>query len=93
MARAVENQMAILHVNSGDGGADGGSHGHSRIIDQRGTILAEASSGVGEVIRATVHPSESSNGHARRGADSPALRAFWAEGLRVLREQNPEFFK
>ncbi len=93
MARAVENQIAVVHANAGDGGADGGSHGHSRIIDPRGNVLAEASTAPGEVIRATIHPSESSDGHAQRGADTPSLRAFWAEGLRVLREQNPDYFK
>lgn len=92
IARAVENQISVIHCNAGDGGADKGSHGHSRIISPSGKVLAEASGRIGEVIRATIRPKESSNAHALRGAAKPSLRAFWAEGLRVLREQNPEYF-
>lgn len=92
MARAVENQISVIHCNSGDGGADGGSHGHSRIIDPRGNILAEAPSDIGASIRAVIHPKKSSTSHATRGARTPSLKAFWAEGLRVLKQQNPEFF-
>jgi len=92
IGRAVENQISIVHCNSGDGGADGGSHGHSRIIDPAGTVLAEADMKVGTAIRAVIHPGQSSSNYARRGAETPSLKAFWAEGLRVLREQNPEFF-
>ncbi|MBI4580272.1 MAG: hypothetical protein HY718_11255 [Planctomycetes bacterium] len=92
VARAVENQIAVIHCNAGDGGVDGGSHGHSRIIDQGGAVLAEADGKVGTVIRATIHPRHSGNDYAKRGAGTPSLRAFWAEGLRVLREQNPEYF-
>lgn len=93
IGRAVENQISVIHCNSGDGGADEGSHGHSRIIAPSGNVLAEASTEVGQVIRATIHPKESSSGHAERGAAKPSLHAFWQEGLRVLRRQNPEFFE
>lgn len=93
IARAVENQISILQCNAGDRGDAGGSHGHSRIIDPQGNILAEAGEGVGEAIRAVVRPRASMNHHAHRGANSPALRAFWEEGLRVLRAQNPEFYE
>jgi predicted amidohydrolase len=92
MARAVENQISVVHANAGDGGFGGGSHGHSRIIDPNGKILAEAGTEIGETIRAVIHPNKSSNRYALFGAASPALRQFWAEGLRVLKEQNPEFF-
>jgi predicted amidohydrolase len=92
IARAVENQIAVIHCNAGDGGADGGSHGHSRIIDQVGSVLAEADEKTGTVIRAVIHPDQSSNSVALRGASTPSLQPFWAQGLRVLREQNPEFF-
>lgn len=93
IARAVENQISVIHCNSGDGGADDGSHGHSRIIDPSGRVLAEASTRIGESIRAVIHPKDSSTRHAERGARTPSLKAFWAEGLRVLREQNPEYFE
>ena len=93
MARATENRISVIQCNAGDGGPDGGSHGHSRVIDSRGNILAEAGSRVGEVIRATIHPGQSSNEWARAGAETPSLRQFWEEGLRVLRSQNPEFFR
>ncbi|MHC4442299.1 MAG: nitrilase-related carbon-nitrogen hydrolase [Planctomycetota bacterium] len=92
IARAVENQISMIHCNSGDCGTECGSHGHSRIIDPTGKVLAEASDKVGEVIRATVKPKASSNGYARKGAATASLQKFWAEGLRVLKEQNPEFF-
>jgi predicted amidohydrolase len=93
IARAVENQISVIHCNSGDGGADGGSHGHSRIIGPKGKVLAEASQNIGETIRAAIDPSRSSTTHAKRGAGTPSLRAFWDEAIRVLREQNPEFFE
>ncbi len=93
MARAVENQITVIHCNTGDGGVDGGSHGHSRIIDMNGRIMAEAGSGVDEVIRAVIHPDQSRGDYAHNGANTPTLRAFWQEGLRVLREQNPEYFE
>lgn len=93
MARAVENQISVIHCNAGRGGVDGGSHGHSRIIDPSGRILAEAGEGAEEAIRAVIRPDQSRNDYARRGADRPSLRAFWREGLRVLAEQNPEFFQ
>lgn len=92
IGRAVENHISVIHCNSGDGGVDGGSHGHSRIINPRGDVLAEADEKVGTAIRAVIHPDESSDTHAQRGAGTPSLQAFWAEGLRVLRQQNPEFF-
>jgi len=93
MARAVENQIFIVHCNAGDGGDDKDSHGHSRIIDPSGKILAEAGPKVGEIARATIHPKKSRNAYARNGASTPSLQKFWAEGLRVLKEQNPEFFQ
>jgi len=92
IGRAVENQISVIHCNSGDGGADEGSHGHSRIIAPNGKVLAEATTVVGEVIRVTIHPKNSSSRHAQRGAAKSSLSAFWQEGLRVLREQNPEYF-
>ena len=92
MARAVENQISVVHCNAGDGGFDGGSHGHSRIIDKDGKILAEAGTGANEVIRAVIHPDRSSNSYASVGAETPTLRNFWQEGLRVLQKQNPEYF-
>ncbi|UCG12120.1 MAG: carbon-nitrogen hydrolase family protein [Deltaproteobacteria bacterium] len=92
IARAVENQISVIHCNAGDGDGDIGSYGRSRIIDRVGTVLAQADSKVGQTIRATVHPRDSRNGYARAGARTPSLQKFWAEGLRVLKEQNPEFF-
>ncbi|MGQ9651058.1 MAG: carbon-nitrogen hydrolase family protein [Phycisphaerae bacterium] len=92
IGRAVENQISIIHCNSGAGGADEGSHGHSRIMTATGKVLAEASTEVGQVIRATIRPKESSSRYAERGAAKPSLQAFWQEGLRVLREQNPDYF-
>jgi hypothetical protein len=71
---------------------DGGSHGHSRIIDLSGNVLAEADERIGTAIRAVIHPDRSTNQDAVRGAGTPSLQAFWAEGLRVLKEQNPEYF-
>jgi predicted amidohydrolase len=92
MARAVENQIAVVHCNTGDGGVGGGSHGHSRIIDKDGKILAEAGSGANEVIRSVVQPNRSSNDYARTGAKTSTLQKFWEEGLRLLKEQNTEYF-
>ncbi len=92
MARAVENQICVVHCNAGAGGFDGGSHGESRIIDKNGKIVAEAGNRAGEVIRAVIHPRESSNDYASAGAHTPSLHRFWGEGLRVLKEQNPEYF-
>ncbi|GMU20782.1 MAG: hypothetical protein AMXMBFR13_08780 [Phycisphaerae bacterium] len=92
IGRAVENQISIVHCNAGDGGVDGGSHGHSRIIDPSGKVLAEAGTAANEAIRAVIRPKDSRTDHARNGARTPSLKAFWAEGLRVLREQNPEFY-
>jgi predicted amidohydrolase len=92
IARAVENQMAVIQCNAGEGGPDEGSHGHSRIITHEGRVLAEADDKAGTVIRATINPEQSNNSYAQCGAGTPALRAFWAEGLRVLREQNAEYF-
>ncbi len=93
MARATENQISVIACNAGDGGELGGSHGHSRILDPRGNILAEAGTQPGVAIRAVIHPKESSQNHARRGAESPAVKTFWAEGLRLLKAHNPEYFK
>ncbi len=93
IARAAENQISIIQCNAGDGGADGGSYGHSRVIDPRGNIIAEAGSRPGEVIRAVIRPSQSSNEWALAGAQTLSLRQFWEEGLRVLRAQNREYFE
>ncbi len=92
MARAVENGISIVHCNAGDGGSDGGSHGHSRVIAPGGDILAEAGTSVNEVIRATLQLGKSSNKLATRAARSPAVATFWAEGLRLLRQHNPDYF-
>lgn len=92
MARAVENQITVIHCNAGDGGVDGGSHGNSRIIDPHGKILAEADSTPDAVIRATIKPVMSRQDHVQNGHATPTLRGFWDEGLRALREANPEYF-
>jgi omega-amidase len=92
MARAVENQITVIHCNTGDGGVDGGSHGHSRIIDPNGKIIAEADSAPDAVIRATIKPSMSRQDYAEAGRATPTLRGFWDEGLRALQQANPEYF-
>ena len=62
-------------------------HGSWRGCSRRGIR-----SNPNQTIRVVIHPRKRPNTHALRGAGTPCLQKLWTEGLRVLKEQNPEFF-
>lgn len=93
-ARAMENSVFVVHSNAPmgpvvieDGKARGtasASNGHSRIIRPDGNLIAEASMFGEEVLVAQLDLSAATRHLAERSIQSPLLRAWWEEGLKLV---------
>ena len=88
IGRAVENRCWLVACNAPAENPCEPSHGHSCIIDPRGRVIAEAQ-GDPLVISAAVDPATTDPTWAARSLRHAAYRAFWNEGLRILRAQGP----
>ncbi len=85
-ARAVENNVYVVHANAPANRDASGSHGQSRIIDPDGVILQEASMFQEEVLTATLELARAHAGNARRSLTRGPLGAWWREGLKQVRQ-------
>ncbi len=92
VCRSVESQTFTVFCNAGTGNAAGNSTGHSRIVGPWADVYAEAGTAGDTVIRYKISTSSAAYDYTRAGAGTPSLRAYWQEGLDVLRLNNPEFY-
>jgi predicted amidohydrolase len=86
-ARAVENEVFIVHANAparqDDGSAEGTSHGHSRIVAPDGSIIAEAGAFEETLVIADIDLRHASAGRSANLSAGPA--APWiADGIESL---------
>jgi predicted amidohydrolase len=85
-ARAVENNVYVVHANAPANRDASGSHGQSRIIGPDGVILHKASMFQEEVLTATLELARAHAGNARRSLTRGPLGAWWREGLKQVRQ-------
>jgi predicted amidohydrolase len=83
-ARAVENNVFIVHANAPSDGGDRGSHGESRIVGPDGNILLEASQREEEILIADLDVRLATRAFALNSLRGPH-RQWWREGLRKVR--------
>ncbi|HOE10081.1 MAG TPA: carbon-nitrogen hydrolase family protein [bacterium] len=79
-ARAVENNVFIVHANS----PAMMSHGQSRIIAPDGNIIIEASMFQDELISAILDMQKATAENAQKSFRCETLRAWWEEGIRKV---------
>ena len=84
-ARAVENNVYVVHANAPANQDATGSHGQSRIIEPDGNIIKESSIFGEEVITATLELTKSSSNNAMRSLTRGPLQDWWKEGIKNVR--------
>jgi predicted amidohydrolase len=84
-ARAVENNVYVVHANAPANPDASGSHGQSRIIAPDGNILHEASIFEEEVLTTTLDLRKATRENARKSLERGPFRDWWQEGLRRVR--------
>jgi len=81
-ARAVENNVFIVHANAPANLDTTGSHGQSRIITPDGNIMSEASMFSEDVLTATLDLREATRNNAKKSVERGPLRDWWQEGIK-----------
>lgn len=82
VARAVENQIFVVQSNTPQNTQPReGSHGQSKIVDPKGTILKEASIFSEEIVSCIINLNEATRSTALRSMEAPFLREWWQNGL------------
>ncbi len=84
-ARAVENNVYIVHSNAPANADATGSHGQSRIILPDGNIIQEASIFNEEMIVAQLDITQANRANARRSLTRGPLRDWWKEGISMVK--------
>jgi predicted amidohydrolase len=84
-ARAVENNVYVVHANAPANKDTTGSHGHSRIIAPDGNIVSEASIFGEEVLRAKLDIRKATRSNARNSVKRGPLRDWWEAGIKKVR--------
>lgn len=84
-ARAVENNVFIVHSNAPANADSTGSHGQSRLIAPDGNILKEASVYQEEVLEGEFDMSQATAQNARRSMTRGPLAKWYEEGARQVR--------
>jgi omega-amidase len=84
-ARAVENNVFIVHANAPANKDATGSHGQSRIIAPDGNIVKEASIFGEDVISATLDLARATRENARNSLKRGALKDWWESGVKKVR--------
>lgn len=84
-ARAVENNVFVVHSNAPANRDASGSHGQSRLIDPEGNLIQEAGLFTEEVLVATLDLSRAHAGNARRSLTRGPLGDWWRKGLEQVR--------
>jgi hypothetical protein len=88
-ARAVENNIYVVHANAAScsRNRDSGSHGMSRIVSPTGHVLAEASPDKEELLVHRLQLTESHRAHALESLrESYFLKNWYLSGVRSLFE-------
>ncbi|MCX8091394.1 MAG: carbon-nitrogen hydrolase family protein [Verrucomicrobiae bacterium] len=81
-ARAVENNVFVVHANAPANPDASGSHGQSRIIAPDGNILQEATIFGEDVLMAELDLSRATRANALKSLNRGPLRDWWQAGLR-----------
>ena len=84
-ARAVENNVYVVHANAPANPDASGSHGQSRIVAPDGNIPQEASIFEEDVLVATLDLSKATRENAKKSLERGPLRDWWKDGLRRVR--------
>jgi len=84
-ARAVENNVYIVHANAPANQDATGSHGQSRIINPGGNIIQEASIFREDLISASLDLTRATHGNAVRCLTRGPLQEWWKEGIKKVR--------
>lgn len=84
-ARAVENNVFIVHSNAPANTDSTGSHGQSRLIAPDGNIIKEASVYQEEVLVGAFDLSQATAQNARRSMTRGPLTKWYEEGVRQVR--------
>lgn len=84
-ARAVENNVFVVHANAPANKDATGSHGQSRIIAPDGNIVKEASIFGEEALTATLDLAKATRENARNSVKRGPLRDWWEAGLKKVR--------
>jgi len=84
-ARAVENNVYVVHANAPANQDATGSHGQSRIIEPDGNIIRESSIFGEEVITTTLDLTKASSNNAMRSLTRGPLQDWWKEGIKNVR--------
>jgi predicted amidohydrolase len=80
-ARAVENNVFVVHANAPANPDKSGSHGQSRIIQPDGNILQEASISDEDVVFGRLEVSKATRDNAKKSLTRGALQDWWRAGL------------
>jgi len=84
-ARAVENNVYVVHSNAPANADLTGSHGQSRIIAPDGNIITEASMFNEEVVTARLDISKATRENSKRSMTRGPLQEWWEKGLKNVR--------
>lgn len=84
-ARAVENNVYIVHSNAPANPDATGSHGQSRIIAPDGNIIKEASIFNEEVVSTSLDITKVTRGNALRSMTRGPFQDWWKEGVKLVR--------
>jgi predicted amidohydrolase len=82
-ARAVENNVFIVHANAPSDGGDRGSHGESRIVAPDGNILLEACQRHEEILISDLDLRLATRTFALNSLSGPH-RTWWREGIQKV---------
>jgi predicted amidohydrolase len=84
-ARAVENNVFVVHSNPPSNQDASGSHGQSRIIAPDGNIIQEASIFNEEIITSVLDLTKATGNNASKSLTRGPLQEWWKEGLKQVR--------
>jgi predicted amidohydrolase len=84
-ARAVENNVFVVHSNAPANQDASGSHGQSRIIAPDGNIIQEASFFDEEVLTSLLDLSKATRNNATKSMTRGPLKEWWQEGLKYVK--------
>jgi predicted amidohydrolase len=84
-ARAVENNVFVVHANAPANRDATGSHGQSRLIDPDGNLIQEATLFGEDTLTATLDLRKATAGNARRSIERGPLGDWWKEGIKRVR--------
>ncbi len=84
-ARAVENNVYIVHANAPANEDTTGSHGHSRLIAPDGNILQEASIFKEDILMGSLDLSQASQANARKSMTRGPLIEWYREGVKKVK--------